>query len=248
MAKFCPVFAPFAPFLPPFGLFFARLGFRIAWTVLLLASLAVRRSPLARAAKNGQFWPVFGLFWPVFGLFLRRAVTVVSGANCQPSQHLGTARGAQGWMGLSYSRDCAASRFACCPSLAACSRSQKWPVLAPLWAVLALFGLFLRGAATVVSGAKCQPSQHLGTSRVAQGWMGLSYSRDGAASRCARCPLLPARSCSQKWPVLARFWAVWACFWAIFASLQIFFFLVWPKMPCFVLLRARRCLVVDCLV
>ena len=92
MAKFCPVFAPFAPFLPPFGLFFARLGFRIAWTVLLLASLAVRRSPLARAAKNGQFWPVFGLFWPVFGLFWRGAVTVVSGAKCQPSQHPGTPR------------------------------------------------------------------------------------------------------------------------------------------------------------
>ena len=143
MAKFCPVFAPFAPFLPPFGLFFARLGFRIAWTVLLLASLAVRRSPLARAAKNGQFWPVFGLFWPVFGLFWRGAVTVVSGAKRQPSQHLGTPRVAQGWMGLSYSREGAASRFARCPPLAARSRSQKWPVLARFWAVLACFGAVL---------------------------------------------------------------------------------------------------------
>jgi hypothetical protein len=43
------------------------------------ASLAVRRSPLARSAKNGQFWPVFGLFWPVFGPFSRAAVTVASG-------------------------------------------------------------------------------------------------------------------------------------------------------------------------
>ena len=171
----CPLSPLLAPFWPVFGLLFARWGFCIAGTVLPLASLAVRRSPLARAAKNGQFWPVFGPFWPVFGLLLLCAVTVES-------------------------------------------------------------------------GAKRQPSQHPGTPRVAQGWMGLSYSRDGAASRFARCPLLPARSCSQKWPVLARFWAVWACFWAIFASLQIFFFLVWPKMPCFVLLRARRCLVVDCLV
>ncbi|CAL9747703.1 unnamed protein product, partial [Musa acuminata subsp. burmannicoides] len=68
-------------------------------------SLAVRRSPLARAAKYGQFWPVFGLFWPVFGPFLCAAATVVSGAKRQPSQHPGTPRVAQGWMGLSYSRD-----------------------------------------------------------------------------------------------------------------------------------------------
>ena len=107
--------------------------------MLPLASLAVRRSPLARAAKNGQFWPVFGPFWPVFGLFLHCAVTVESGAKRQPSQHPGTPRVAQGWMGLSYSRDGAASRFARCPPLAARSRSQKWPVLSRFWAVLACF-------------------------------------------------------------------------------------------------------------
>ncbi|CAL9097890.1 unnamed protein product, partial [Musa textilis] len=73
----------------------------------------------------------------------------------------------------------------------------------PFWAV---FGLFSRAAATAVSGAKRQPSQHPGTPRVAQGWMGLSDNRDGAARRFARCPPLIARSCSQKWPVLARFW------------------------------------------
>ena len=50
----------------------AGWGFRIAGTVLPLASLAVRCSPLARAAKNGQFWPVFGLFGPVSGPFLLR--------------------------------------------------------------------------------------------------------------------------------------------------------------------------------
>ncbi|CAL9747738.1 unnamed protein product, partial [Musa acuminata subsp. burmannicoides] len=66
--------------LEPPGWHRAGWGFRIAGTVLPHASLAVRRSPLARAAKNGQFWPVFGLFWPVFGLFLRAAATVVSGA------------------------------------------------------------------------------------------------------------------------------------------------------------------------
>ena len=40
--------------------------------MLPLALLAVRRSPLARAAKNGQFCSVFGLFWPVSGPFLLR--------------------------------------------------------------------------------------------------------------------------------------------------------------------------------
>ncbi|WP_217620831.1 hypothetical protein, partial [Bacillus sp. GbtcB13] len=69
------------------------------------ASLAVRRSPLARSAKNGQFWPVFGLFWPVFGPFSRAAATLASGPKRQPSQHPGTPRVAQGWMGLSYSRE-----------------------------------------------------------------------------------------------------------------------------------------------
>ena len=135
----CPLSPLLAPFWPVFGLLFARWGFCIAGTVLPLASLAVRRSPLAHAAKNGQFWPVFGLFWPVFGLFLRGAATVESGAKCQPSQHPGTPRVAQGWMGLSYSREGAASRFARCPPLAARSPSQKWPVLARFWAVLASF-------------------------------------------------------------------------------------------------------------
>ena len=107
--------------------------------MLRLASLAVRRSPLARSAKNGQFWPVFGLFWPVFGQFLRGAASDVSGAKRQPSQHPGTPRVAQGWMGCSYSRDGTASRFACCPPLAARPLSQKCLVLARFWAVLASF-------------------------------------------------------------------------------------------------------------
>ena len=58
--------------LEPPGWHRAGWGFRIAGTVLPLASLAVRCSPLARAAKNGQFWPVFGLFGPVSGPFLLR--------------------------------------------------------------------------------------------------------------------------------------------------------------------------------
>ncbi|KAJ8456207.1 hypothetical protein OPV22_034744 [Ensete ventricosum] len=37
-------------------------GFRIAGKVPPVASFALRRSPLARAAENGQFWPVFGPF------------------------------------------------------------------------------------------------------------------------------------------------------------------------------------------
>ena len=131
-----PCFAPFLPLLAPFWLvfwlFFARWGFHIAGTVLPLASLGVRRSPLARAAKNGQFWPVSGPFWPVFGLFLRRAVTVVSGAKCQPSQHPGTPRVAQGWMGLSYSREGAAPWFAL----------RKWSVLDCFCAVLVSLAIF----------------------------------------------------------------------------------------------------------
>ncbi|KAJ8512107.1 hypothetical protein OPV22_002541 [Ensete ventricosum] len=43
-------------------------GSRVAGKVLPSASFAVRRSPLALAAKNGQFWPVFGLFLACRGL------------------------------------------------------------------------------------------------------------------------------------------------------------------------------------
>ncbi|KAJ8456194.1 hypothetical protein OPV22_034731 [Ensete ventricosum] len=311
-------------------------GIRAAGKVLPFASFAVRRSPLAQAAKNGQFWPVFGPF-------SRAAATAASGAKRQPSQHPGTPRVAQGWMGLSYSREGAARRFVRSPPLAARSGGPKRPVLACFWAVLAccggrgerssgrgiraagkvlpfasfaravrnvshlstleppgwhrggwgfriagkvppvasfalrrsplaraaqngqfwsvfwavfaccggrgerssgrgigvagkvlpfasfsvrrsplaraakngqfwpVFGPFSRAAATAASGAKRQPSQHPGTPRVAQGWMGLSYSREGAARRFVRSPPLAARSGGRKRPVLACFWAVFAC-------------------------------------
>ncbi|KAJ8456216.1 hypothetical protein OPV22_034753 [Ensete ventricosum] len=223
-------------------------GIRAAGKVLPFASFAVRRSPLARAAKNGQFWPVFGPF-------SRAAATAASGAKRQPSQHPGTPRVAQGWMGLSYSREGAARRFVRSPPLAARSGGPKRPVLACFWAVFAccggrgerssgrgigvagkvlpfasfsvrrsplaraakngqfwpVFGPFSRAAATAASGAKRQPSQHPGTPRVAQGWMGLSYSREGAARRFVRSPPLAVRSCGPKRPVLACFWAVFVC-------------------------------------
>ncbi|KAJ8468141.1 hypothetical protein OPV22_030693 [Ensete ventricosum] len=224
-------------------------GIRAAGKVLPFASFAVRRSQLARAAKNGQFWPVFGPF-------SRAAATAASGAKRQPSQHPGTPRVAQGWMGLSYSRQGAARRFVRSPPLAARSGGPKWPVLACFWAVFAccggrgerssgrgirvagkvvlpfasfavrrsplaraakngqfwpVFGPFSRAAATAASGAKRQPSQHPGTPRVAQGWMGLSYSREGAARRFVRSPPLAARSGGPKRPVLACFWAVFVC-------------------------------------
>ncbi|KAJ8468151.1 hypothetical protein OPV22_030703 [Ensete ventricosum] len=224
-------------------------GIRAAGKVLPFASFAVRRSQLARAAKNGQFWPVFGPF-------SRAAATAASGAKRQPSQHPGTPRVAQGWMGLSYSREGAARRFVRSPPLAARSGGPKWPVLACFWAVFAccggrgerssgrgirvagkvvlpfasfavrrsplaraakngqfwpVFGPFSRAAATAASGAKRQPSQHPGTPRVAQGWMGLSYSREGAARRFVRSPPLAARSGGPKRPVLACFWAVFVC-------------------------------------
>ncbi|KAJ8455885.1 hypothetical protein OPV22_034988 [Ensete ventricosum] len=224
-------------------------GIGVAGKVLLpFASFADRRSPLARAAKNGQFWPVFGPF-------SRAAATVASGAKRQPSQHPGTPRVAQGWMGLSYSREGAARRFVRSPPLAALSGGRKRPVLACFWAVFVccggrgerssgrgirvagkvlpfasfavrrsplarvakngqfwpVFGPFSRAAAIAASGAKRQPSQHPGTPRVAQGWMGLSYSREGAARRFVRSPPLAARSGGRKRPVLACFWAVFAC-------------------------------------
>ncbi|KAJ8455832.1 hypothetical protein OPV22_034935 [Ensete ventricosum] len=223
-------------------------GIRVAGKVLPFASFAVRRSPLARAAKNGQFWPLFGPF-------SRAAATAASGAKRQPSQHPGTPRVAQGWMGLSYSREGAARRFVRSPPLAARSGGPKRPVLACFWAVFVccggrgerssgrgirvagkvlpfasfavrrsplaraakngqfwpVFGPFSRAAATVASGAKRQPFQHPGTPRVAQGWMGLSYSREGAARRFVRSPPLAARSGGRKRPVLACFWAVFAC-------------------------------------
>ncbi|KAJ8512042.1 hypothetical protein OPV22_002476 [Ensete ventricosum] len=293
-------------------------GIRVAGKVLPFASFAVRRSPLARAAKNGQFWPVFGpffacrkvspvasfslrrsplaraaqngQFWPVFGPFscaavgrgerssgrgsrvagkvlpsasfavrrspLALAASAASGAKRQPSQHPGTPRVAQGWMGLSCSREGAARRFVRSLPLSARSGCPKRSVLACFWAVFvccggrderssgrgirvagkvccpslrspsvarpslgrpktASFGLFLgrfsRAAATAASGAKRQPSQHPGTPRVAQGWMGLSYSREGAARRFVRSPSLAARSGGPKRPVLACFWAVFVC-------------------------------------
>ncbi|KAJ8456195.1 hypothetical protein OPV22_034732 [Ensete ventricosum] len=64
-------------------------GIRVAGKVLPFASFAVRRSPLARVAKNGQFWPVFGPF-------SRAAATAASGAKRQPSQHPGTPPGGTG--------------------------------------------------------------------------------------------------------------------------------------------------------
>ncbi|KAJ8456091.1 hypothetical protein OPV22_034834 [Ensete ventricosum] len=95
---------------------------RIAGKVLPFASFRTARRSLG-AAKNGQFWPVFGPF-------SRAAATVASGAKRQPSQHPGTPRVAQGWMGLSYSREGAARRFVRSPPLAARSGGRKRPVLA----------------------------------------------------------------------------------------------------------------------
>ncbi|KAJ8456208.1 hypothetical protein OPV22_034745 [Ensete ventricosum] len=109
-------------------------GIRVAGKVLPFASFAVRRSPLARVAKNGQFWPVFGPFFACRG-GPQRAVRNVS--------HLSTLeppRVAQGWMGLSYSREGAARRFVRSPPLAARSGGPKREVLACFWAVFVCCG------------------------------------------------------------------------------------------------------------
>ncbi|KAJ8456233.1 hypothetical protein OPV22_034770 [Ensete ventricosum] len=108
-------------------------GIRVAGKVLPFTSFAVRRSPLARVAKNSQFWPVFGPF-------SRAAATAASGAKRQPSQHPGTPRVAQGWMGLSYSREGAARRFVRSPPLSARSGGPKRAVLACFWAVFVCCG------------------------------------------------------------------------------------------------------------
>ncbi|KAJ8512050.1 hypothetical protein OPV22_002484 [Ensete ventricosum] len=131
----------------------------------------VRSPPLARAAQNG---PVLACFWAVF-------------ASCG-----GRGEGSSG-------RGIRVAGKVCCPPLRSPSvarplalAAQKRPVLACFWAV------FGRAAATAASGAKRQPSQHPGTPRVAQGWMGLSYSREGAARRFVRSPPLAARSGGPK--------------------------------------------------
>ncbi|KAJ8512086.1 hypothetical protein OPV22_002520 [Ensete ventricosum] len=169
--------------LEPPGWHRAGWGIRVAGKVPPVASFALRRSPLARAAQNGQFWPVFGPF-------LRAAVGAVR-------VRLDVAFVVAGKV--------------CCPPLRSPSVARR-----SLWRPkTASFGLFLgrfwRAAATAVSGAKRQPSQHPRTPRVAQGWMGLSYSREGAARRFVRSPPLAARSGGPKRPVLACFWAVFAC-------------------------------------
>ncbi|KAJ8456103.1 hypothetical protein OPV22_034846 [Ensete ventricosum] len=201
-------------------------GIRVAGKVLPFASFAVRRSPLARAAKKR---PVFG---PFLGRFRvpRRPLRAVRNGRCRPSlRSLSAARRSLGRpktasFGLFLGRF-RVLRWACerssgrgigvagkvlpfasfavrrSPLARAAKNGQFWPV----------FGPFSRAAAIVASGAKRQPSQHPGTPRVAQGWMGLSYSREGAARRFVRSPPLAARSGGPKRPVLACFWAVFAC-------------------------------------
>ncbi|KAJ8456090.1 hypothetical protein OPV22_034833 [Ensete ventricosum] len=157
-------------------------GFRIAGKVPPVASFALRRSPLARAAQNGQFWPVFGPF----------SRAAVGRGERSSGRGIRAAGKVLPFASFAIRRS---------PLARAAKNGQFWPV----------FGSFSRAAATVASGAKRQPSQHPGTPRVAQGWMGLSYSREGAARRFVRSPPLAARSGGRKRPVLACFWAVFAC-------------------------------------
>ncbi|KAJ8512113.1 hypothetical protein OPV22_002547 [Ensete ventricosum] len=169
--------------LEPPGWHRAGWGIRVAGKVPPVASFALRRSPLAR---GGPKRPVLACFWAVF-------------ASCG-----GRGEGSSG-------RGIRVAGKVCCPPLRSPSVARR-----SLWRPkTASFGLFLgrfwRAAATAASGAKRQPSQHPGTPRVAQGWMGLSYSREGAARRFVRSPPLAARSGGPKRPVLACFWAVFAC-------------------------------------
>ncbi|KAJ8512117.1 hypothetical protein OPV22_002551 [Ensete ventricosum] len=203
-------------------------GSRVAGKVLPSASFAVRRSPLALAAKNGQFWPVFGPFLACRGLRGERCETERAARRFVRSPPLSARSGGPkrsvlacfwavfvccgGRDERSSGRGIRVAGKVCCPSLRSPSVArplarggQKRPVLACFWAV------FSRAAATAASGAKRQPSQHPGTPRVAQGWMGLSYSREGAARRFVRSPPLAARSGGPKRPVLACFWAVFVC-------------------------------------
>ncbi|KAJ8512118.1 hypothetical protein OPV22_002552 [Ensete ventricosum] len=144
------------------------------------------RSPPLAARSGGPKRPVLAYFWAVF-------------ACCGGRGERSSGRG------IRVAGEGAALRFGRRPSLAARSGGQKRPVLACFWAV------FSRAVATAASGAKRQPSQHPGTPRVAQGWMGLSYSREGVARRFVFSPPLAARSGGPKRPVLACFWAVFVC-------------------------------------
>ncbi|KAJ8512043.1 hypothetical protein OPV22_002477 [Ensete ventricosum] len=144
------------------------------------------RSPPLAARSGGPKRPVLACFWAVF-------------ASCG-----GRGEGSSG-------RGIRVAGKVCCPPLRSPSVARR-----SLWRPkTASFGLFLgrfwRAAATAASGAKRQPSQHPGTPRVAQGWMGLSYCREGAARRFVRSPPLAARSGGPKRPVLACFWTVFAC-------------------------------------
>ncbi|KAJ8512047.1 hypothetical protein OPV22_002481 [Ensete ventricosum] len=156
-------------------------GIPVAGKVLPFASFAVRRSPLARADKNGQFWPVFGPFFACRG-------DRGSGAKRQPSQHPGTPRVAQGWMGLSYSREGAARRFVRSPPLAARSGGPKRPVLACFWAVF------------VCCGGRGEGSSGRG-SRVA------GKVLPSASFAVRRSPLALAAKNGQFWPIFGPFLA-----------------------------------------
>ncbi|KAJ8512048.1 hypothetical protein OPV22_002482 [Ensete ventricosum] len=107
-------------------------GSRVAGKVLPSASFAVRRSPLALAAKNGQFWPVFGPFLACRGL---------RGERCETEG--------------------AARRFVRSPPLSARSGGPKRSVLACFWAVFVCCGgrdERSSGRGIRVAGKVCCPS------------------------------------------------------------------------------------------
>ncbi|KAJ8456228.1 hypothetical protein OPV22_034765 [Ensete ventricosum] len=185
--SFWPVFGPFS--CAAVGRSSGR-GIRVAREGAAFTSFAVRRSPLARVAKNSQFWPVFGPF-------SRAAATAASGAKRQPSQHPGTPRVAQGWMGLSYSREGAARRFVRSPPLSPLARvaqnGQFWPVFGPFSCAAVGRGERSSGRGIRVAGKVLPfplfPLRSLGAAQNGQFWpVSWLFLRSALTAFCCKSP------------------------------------------------------------
>ncbi|KAJ8512124.1 hypothetical protein OPV22_002558 [Ensete ventricosum] len=103
-------------------------GIRVAGKVLPFASFAVRRSPLARAAKNGQFWPVFGPFFRV-PWRPRRAVRNVS--HLSTLEPPGWHRAGWGFRIAGKVSPVASFSLRRSPLARAAQNGQFWPVFEP---------------------------------------------------------------------------------------------------------------------
>ncbi|KAJ8512049.1 hypothetical protein OPV22_002483 [Ensete ventricosum] len=112
---------------------------RVAGKVLPSASFAVRRSPLALAAKNGQFWPVF---WAVFGVSRRPRRAVRNVSHLSTLEPPGWHRAGWGFRIAGKVPPVASFALRRSPLARAAQNGQFWPI----------FGPFSRVAVGAVSG------------------------------------------------------------------------------------------------